>query len=110
MRKFPAIVFPVAFCAALAAPSFAGPADKQPTPANPLVPVASSRIVSFPHLWHYIDTHKEIPAANAAMIGAWSAGVSSTVYGGHGTGNTLPGSTDEARRKLFLIHVFQEAS
>lgn len=83
MRTILALVAFAVFSTASPAPTFAGPTDKQPSNRSPFLSAGSSKTGPLWHLWHYIGTHKELLAADAVVVAAWSADASSTVYDEH---------------------------
>ena len=69
-------------CAALPLTTFAGNGQDEGTPRSEFVSV-SSHPRPLHEVWHYITTHKELLAADAIVIAAWSADAASTINDEH---------------------------
>jgi hypothetical protein len=54
-----------------------------PSPAQSFLSAQHERARPLGRIWHYIVTHKEVLAADAIAVSAWSADTASTVYDQH---------------------------
>ncbi|HKQ88761.1 MAG TPA: hypothetical protein VJS43_18540 [Candidatus Acidoferrales bacterium] len=54
-----------------------------PSPAQSFLSAQHERARPLGRIWHYIVTHKEVLAADAIAVSAWSADAASTVYDQH---------------------------
>lgn len=54
-----------------------------PSPAQSFLSARRERARLLGRVWHYIVTHKEVLAADAIAVSAWSADAASTVYDQH---------------------------